>query len=374
MYEGYSNKSSIIYTVLLLFMPIILLSDLFNISDKNLLTGIKVFLFVLAMLLIPLKRWLPRRKYYLYIYIFILYLVFLTISLRTSNDDLIYVVLYVLPFFLFFLEDKIIFKMSSFLVKYFSIIIVMAFLFVISSPKILFAGREIFVPLLHGPHTSVYSITILYLYIFLGYLNKVISKKIFIVISLLSLFIIFGYKARNAELGIIFFFLTFYFYESQWSKSSKNIFIYFIVILLTITLYFLNQFWNIDWNTFSSGRLFAWKERIDILSNYDLLTLLFGSGYGADIMKTKQWWWEAKASHNDFLSIIFNGGLFSLFGLLLIGYKLFVKANSFQKGLIIYILITSATNTGLLGRPIQFLYIVLLYIVANSISKVENAK
>jgi hypothetical protein len=169
--------------------------------------------------------------------------------------------------------------------------------------------------------------------------------------------------------------MTYFFTKSHFSKDLKYIFVYTIIVFVLVGTWLLNGFFSPDWNEISSGRIFAWAERITILQNYDLKVLLFGQGYGADIMKTKQWWWEAKASHNDFISIIFNSGLISLILFFMIFLSLFKKANSFQKAMLVFLFITSATNTGLLGRPIQFLIFCFIYILANNLtSKIENVK
>jgi hypothetical protein len=192
---------------------------------------------------------------------------------------------------------------------------------------------------------------------------------LFIVISLITVFILFGYKARNAELAFILFFISFYFFESKYSTSLKSTIFFVSSIFFIIFIFLINGFFTLDWNEISSGRLLSWNERISILINYDFGTLFFGQGYGADIMKTKQWWWDEKPSHNDFLSLIFNSGLLSLTLFIIILVKLFKEGNNFQKALIIFIIITSLTNTGYLGRPIQYLYLCIIYIIANNLKK-----
>jgi O-antigen ligase len=182
-------------------------------------------------------------------------------------------------------------------------------------------------------------------------------------------FILFGYKARNAELAFILFFVSFYFFESKYSTSLRSTIFFMSSIFFIIFIFLINGFFTLDWNEISSGRLLSWNERINILISYDFGTLFFGQGYGADIMKTKQWWWDEKPSHNDFLSLIFNSGLLSFLLFIIIFYKLFKNANSFQKSLIIFIIITSTTNTGYLGRPIQFLYLIIIYLLSNTLSK-----
>jgi hypothetical protein len=365
-FEDNKTKKNYILIIILFLSPLVLLDDLLFIKNDLLLNSLKIFIFSLSLTLVPFKNIL-KYKLNLLILIFSLYIVFITLIYRPSAD-ILYSILYVIPFLLLTNKSNI-FLNNKKLIIYFSIIMYLSLIYVILMPNEIVAGKSVLAFLVNGPHTSTYSLLIFYFLFFIFYKSNLISKYLFIIMSLITVFILFGYKARNAELAFILFFISFYFFESKYSNSLRYTVFFIISVFLIIFIFLLNGFFTLDWNEISSGRLLSWNERINILINYDFNKTLFGQGYGADIMKTKQWWWDEKPSHNDFLSLIFNSGLLSLTLFIIILVKLFKEGNSFQKALIIFIIITSLTNTGYLGRPIQFLYLIIIYLYANILLK-----
>ena len=364
-YSNYKKKNYIL-TIILFLSPLVLLDDLLFIKNDLLSNSLKIFIFSLSLTLVPFKN-IFKYKLNLFILIFSLYIVFITMIYRPSAD-ILYSILYIIPFLLLTNKSNL-FINNTKLIVYFSIVIFLSLIYVLLMPHEIIAGKSVLAFLVNGPHTSTYSLLIFYFLFFIFYKDNLISKYLFIIISLITVFILFGYKARNAELAFILFFISFYFFESKYSNSLRYTIFFIISIFLIIFIFLLNGFFTLDWNEISSGRLLSWNERINILANYDFSTLIFGQGYGADIMKTKQWWWDEKPSHNDFLSLIFNSGLLSLIFIIIVLTKLFKEGNSFQKALIIFIIITSLTNTGYLGRPIQYLYLCIIYIIANNLQR-----
>jgi len=361
----YNTVNNIIGLILIICAPLVLLNAFSLITNELILSVLKFFLVGIGILLIPFQSYKIKNKLDLYLYIFIFYIVILTIVNR-SFIEIEYSILYVIPFLLFFIRKKEAFQVTFFELKYFIIIILMAFVMLVMTPKIIFAGREIFMPIINGPHTTTYSILIFYFFIFLGYQKNMLTKITFFFITIIVFVIVFGYKARNAELALIMFFTTYYFYKSKLDNNLRNIILFLLFNIFLFLIYAINVFYNPDWNEISSGRLFVWLERINIALSYEWEKLLLGGGYGADLMYTTQWWWEKKASHNDLLSLVFNSGLFSLILFLVIVSKLFQFSNNFQKAILVFLIVTSLTNTGYLGRPIQFFYLVIIYIAANS--------
>ena len=74
------------------------------------------------------------------------------------------------------------------------------------------------------------------------------------------------------------------------------------------------------WNNlvdFSSGRLEQYTERLSSLEQRDIIGQLLGNGPGSDVTFSRQWWWEAKGSHNDFLQHIREDGVIGLLGIII---------------------------------------------------------
>ncbi|MDA9045000.1 hypothetical protein N9H95_03775 [Gammaproteobacteria bacterium] len=347
------------------------MNELFFITDQDLLTAIKVFMFGIALMLIPFAQ-LLKSKFNLTVLIMSFHFIAMTMVYR-GVDDIVYGFLFVIPFIILCKRRTVYIDISKF-AYYFVLLYFLVLIFILLMPTAYIGSKYVPATLASGPHTSVYSILIYMFAIFLAYKKRHISILIWLPILFMTIFFLLEYQVRNAQLGIILFFFTYYFYESRLSNTFRNSAIFLLILFSSIILFTLFTFINIDLNDFSSGRLLAWAERLNILINRSFIELFFGTGYGSDLITTDQWWWKAKNSHNDFIGLLFNGGFLSLGFILWIFYKMFNKANSFQKGLIVFILVTSLTNTGYLGRPIQFLFMVIIIISATSLKTNSRAQ
>lgn len=357
--------------LIVFLMPFVLLSDMFFITQDLTKNILKICVFLLIIFLIPKKELFRKKIRYYIIYLLSLSVLFPTIIIRETIESA-YAILYILPFSLLFIPASKVPKISKRQAIYTVILFFSILIFVTIMPKEIDNARTIFYILVSGPHTSTYSIIIIYYFIYIAYLEKCIGKNTFIVISIIMLYLVAGYRARNAELGLFFFVMTYAFNKSRFNHSSKYVILFVFSTFLILALYiFLSNstLTTSDLNLISNGRIFAWSERLTMLQNTDIYSLLFGEGYGADFKVTKQWWWAEKPSHNDFLSIIFNAGLLGFSLLIILLLNLYKNANSFQRALIMFLIATSMTNTGLLGRPIQMLYFMYVYMLASKQGK-----
>ena len=353
--------------LIVFLMPVVLLSDMFLITQDLAKDILKISVFLLIFFFFFLKELFRKKIRYYIIYFLSFSVLFPTMIIRETIESL-YAILYIMPFFLLFIPASKAPKISKQQVIYAIIVFFSILIFVTVMPKEIDNGRTIFYILVSGPHTSTYSIIIIYFFIYITYLEQYICKNTFIIISIIMLYLVAGYHARNAELGLFFFVMTYAFNESRFSQSSKYVILFVFSTFLILTLYiFLSSFTLTasDLNLISNGRIFSWGERLTMLQNTDITSLLFGEGYGADFRVTKQWWWAKKPSHNDFLSIAFNSGLLGLSLLITLLFNLYKNANSFQRALLMFLIATSMTNTGLLGRPIQMVYFMYIYMLAS---------
>jgi O-antigen ligase len=118
-------------------------------------------------------------------------------------------------------------------------------------------------------------------------------------------------------------------------------------LALLIASYYL------DFTQFSSGRTSVYAERIDLISARPLATLLFGTGAGTDLVVSSAWWWDAKNSHNDFLSVLYERGLLGFLSLLAVFWSLiFISSKTTPLALAIFS--ASIISNGLLARPLAF--------------------
>ncbi|MEE2954231.1 MAG: hypothetical protein VX347_03570, partial [Bacteroidota bacterium] len=110
-------------------------------------------------------------------------------------------------------------------------------------------------------------------------------------------------------------------------------------------------------NKFISGRFFSWSERLNIFFNYNYLEVLFGKGYGSDVLITKQWGEIPKNSHNDYLCYLFCGGVISILCLVSILFKI----SKVDKFFLLTLLLLTLFSNGLFVRPIHFMYLMLMW-------------
>jgi hypothetical protein len=363
------NLPRVIIFQFLFVIPLLLLPGLFFIND-TILIGLK--LIEVALLTVFILFTLSFKDIYLFVYILLLYFIniFSTIVNDRSVDELFTLAVVLFP--LGMLVSKFKFPLSKLKyyikpVSYFYIsIFIVSSLAVLYFPKEYFADHFTWFFLEKGPHGSSYSLLALYSFILLAYFIGSIGGKIFLFSSILFVFLIIGYDVRTVQLLLLVCFMYLVLKKLDYTIFYISIFL-LVLLVISLTGYFYlvlnSEIKNFDYNNFSNGRLFVWSERIQIFSDYSFTTIFFGGGFGADIIATTQWWWVAKASHNDFISSAFNGGLASLFLYFLILFRL--SSNHLFLNLpLIAIFISSMLSTGLLMRPfplVLLLFVFMLY-------------
>ncbi len=108
-----------------------------------------------------------------------------------------------------------------------------------------------------------------------------------------------------------------------------------------------------DIESWGSGRIGTWQYRIQLIAERDLVTLLFGSGVGADNMWTPQWGWgdDTLISHNDYLYFLTDHGIVGLLipATFLLG--LWMRVGDYGRAIVLAIVITSVVDNGYFRTP-----------------------
>lgn len=205
-----------------------------------------------------------------------------------------------------------------------------------------------------GPHLSAYIVGGIFLY-YLQDLNKspILSVKglISAFVTLLCAYLIIEYHVRTVQILVAVYIVSSLFIKLRISNlvkiSATVIFLQLAFLALLIASYYL------DFTQFSSGRTSVYAERIDLISARPLATLLFGTGAGTDLVVSSAWWWDAKNSHNDFLSVLYERGLLGFLSLLAVFWSLiFISSKTTPLALAIFS--ASIISNGLLARPLAF--------------------
>ena len=205
-----------------------------------------------------------------------------------------------------------------------------------------------------GPHLSAYIIGGIFLY-YLQDLNKspILSVKGLLraLVTLLCAYLIVEYQVRTVQVLIAVYLASSLFIKLKISSLVK---ISAIVIALQLAfLALLIASYYLDFTQFSSGRTSVYAERIDIISARPLATLLFGTGAGTDLVVSSAWWWDAKNSHNDFLSVLYERGLLGFLSLLAL-FSSIIFTRSKISPIALSIFSASIISNGLLARPLAF--------------------
>lgn len=178
------------------------------------------------------------------------------------------------------------------------------------------------------------------------------------------LFLFFGYNVRTALIMYLIYILMMLFLISNFFK----ILIFKILVftpLIVIMIIFIKS--EVDWVEISSGRTAMYTEKINQISGFNFFDWIFGQGSGADLIKTKVWWWDKKGAHSDIITIFIENGIlyvalfFSIFYLLL---RLSRKTNLIFLAIIFGSIFTSFISNGIIFRPhaSYILNLVLAYI------------
>ncbi len=200
----------------------------------------------------------------------------------------------------------------------------------------------------------------------IGYMLYKNGRYLYLCAFLISyfLFLYFGYRIRSA----LFFYLIFAvgityvihdFFKMFWVKL--------IVIVPIILAFYLAINSGFDLNRYSSGRVTMYKAKIEMLKEYSASEYLFGRGKGSDFIRTKDWWYEKKNSHNDVLTFLIENGIVyaGLFIFLILSLIIFSnKVNIITASVLFGYLSASFLSNGLPLRPLAgyILFLMLAYI------------
>ncbi|WP_417619329.1 hypothetical protein [Oceanihabitans sediminis] len=213
-------------------------------------------------------------------------------------------------------------------------------------------------------HTHSYVLVI----IAIGLSYKMYEKKKYLYFFIFSisffLFLYLGHRIRTTLVFYLVYIMAVSYtindiFKVLWAKLLVNIPILIVLFLV------LKQDFNL--NQFSSGRLTMYEAKYEMLSNYSLPEYMLGRGKGADFIKTEDWWYDEKNSHNDILTFIVENGIpytILFLGLILILMAINGKIRIIYSGILLGYLLTSLLSNGLVLRPLAgyLLFIVLAYI------------
>lgn len=207
-----------------------------------------------------------------------------------------------------------------------------------------------------GLHSSAYVLSLCLLIVYSMVQTNVITKSRGGALMAIMMLLILGYQVRTAWMLLIAFSIT---TAAAWlaRQGRDGTAVVFTALFGLISLAALALFAmsvldvGLDIKEVSSGRTGTYAERLEFFKSRPLVSLILGSGPGSDLMYSRTWWWTMTDSHNDFLTMMVEGGIVALLGtfIYLIGIAVHCGRNALP--FVAGIFVSSALSNALINRP-----------------------
>lgn len=221
-------------------------------------------------------------------------------------------------------------------------------------------------------HTHTYVLVCVAIGLSFWFVNRGYYLYLILFLSLYFLFLYKGYQIRASLVFFAIFFLAIT-YKIHYRLKVLWVKVLAIVPVLVIAFLIFNK--SFDFNKFSSGRLTMYQAKYEMLKEYTTNEYLFGKGKGSDFIRTSDWWYEEKNSHNDILTFIVENGIpyASLFLLTIVFLMIYPgRIKLIYISILLGYLVTSFLSNGIVLRTVSgyILFIVLAYVyLSNDIQK-----
>lgn len=222
-----------------------------------------------------------------------------------------------------------------------------------------------------GLHTQAYVLLAVFMFLFLFFLSE--KGKLSLVVLGFAIFYVlfFGYNVRTSLLSFITFISILGMHLIK-NKQSKYYISLIVPLLGIILLFVILVSLDVDWVTFSSGRLSMYGTKYDEIVSRGFWSSIFGTGSGSDLIVSDIWWWDKKGSHNDYLTFLIEGGVIFLLSVILLLIQLFKSVRSpYSYCILCAYCISSLISNGYLLRPLPA-YILMLTVVWSEQYYLEN--
>lgn len=210
-----------------------------------------------------------------------------------------------------------------------------------------------------GLHTQAYVILATYIFLYFHLIQKKGFKWVLFSYIIIFLILFWGYNVRTTVVSLLAFSLAL-FLQYQRKIGQKNSFtaLFFLFTIIAVLSVLLNS--SINFDTFSSGRLSMYYLKYQELLGRDILSILFGTGSSSDLVKSNIWWWAEKGAHNDYITILIEGGLANVL-LLVVLYISLLRSLRNPKSHAVFIayFTSSLISNGFIARPMPT-YILML--------------
>jgi len=263
----------------------------------------------------------------------------------------------------------------------FLLVFVLAVVGLFALPSAFNRGESFSPAYFSGLHTSAYVVGLAGFGIYYLHLAKAISRRWLYAAALLALTLVFvAWGVRTAMVTLVVFVLSHFLLRD---KRAWPALLGFLGIVLSVVLIGLiaDQIRIPDWRDLvqlSSGRVSMWVYKFHLFYDSTFVQVLLGKGAGSDFVVSDVWWWGAKDSHNDFLHILTQNGIFGLGAIVLLLFSIWKSfaADRVAAPLMFVYVTASLFSNGLIYRPLAGLVFAIALLCANAAVAVirQNSK
>lgn len=213
-----------------------------------------------------------------------------------------------------------------------------------------------------GLHSSGYVVALQLLVVTALWRSGQITTRVAAPMMALALILVLGYQVRTTWVLLAAFAITSLILRMTETRSGALLALSIGSIALAsgaFAMLLIISFMGWDELVeFSSGRMGTYIDRMFLLQNRSTTTLLIGSGPGSDVVYSSVWWWEAKNSHNDFLTSLIEAGIVGLVGRILFLIGMVMHSGRWALPFVVAIAASSMISNALFGRsmimPVMF--------------------
>ena len=264
-----------------LVFPLLLIPNIFFFIKEYIFEMVKIIEYILFLIFVSLNYNKTLLRKYLSVILLILLNIIITFFYRSSGDFLNMSVR-IIPFISLFISleiskkgaNKIIQKISFYNLSILLLFLILGLVIredisrnLYNLSHIIGINRDVFFLVSDNLHNTAY-LVLIFLFPFLYQRNLLAYSAVFI-----AFILVIGYGVRTVQVAFLLMLSYYLINHIKEIKMRRNI---TYILLLILSLFLLYCFIEIDFsviNKFSSGRIFVWNERLNILSHYNLKEL-----------------------------------------------------------------------------------------------------
>lgn len=189
---------------------------------------------------------------------------------------------------------------------------------------------------------------------------RIMAPALAFALMALCIVVLLGFGARAQFLLVIGYFAALGYFAMRrvvvvrWAPI--------LILVLVVTAATIALMVGEDTSSWGSGRVGAWQYRLVIIGKWDVLKIIFGGGIGADKVWDPEWWWaeDGMISHNDYLYIFMDHGIFGLLSYVFFFWALWLRSFNLGRAILVGMAISSFFDNGYVRTPLLMTWLAII--------------